>query len=84
MLISVNFQTPIVAEPWEGGTESWSIIKNGPDSRFPVTCEDKGTHIRLSWVSRSPNPVFKGKTCHIKVPLTNISQTFEVVEEKAK
>jgi len=73
MLVSVTFLTPIVAEPWPGGTNHWSVKSDGERG---VECVDKGTHMLVMWTSKSD--VWKGRKCRVKVPLTNIAQTFEV------
>lgn len=81
MLIAVKFHNPITAEPFPGGTEDWSHKKHVESSRQPVTCEDKGTHMLLSWTGSSGG-AFAGRKCRIRVPLTNISSVFEVDDDK--
>jgi hypothetical protein len=83
MIIAVTFLKPITTEPWPEGRETWRASDDaGPSSRFPIACEDKGTHMLLTWTGRSEK--FKGKACRVKVPLTNIAQVFEVVDEPKK
>lgn len=83
MLVTVTFLKPIITEAWPEGREVWRAqVDAGPESRFPVQCEDKGTHMLLTWTGRADK--FKGKRCKVKVPLTNIAQVFEVEDEAKK
>lgn len=82
-LMLVKFNTPITGEPWPGGTETWSAKEHGQTAKVPVTCEDKGTHMLLSWQGGGTG-AFAGKRCRIKVPLTNIAHVFEVDEGEEK
>jgi hypothetical protein len=80
MMVSVSFQTPIIAEPWPGGTNAWEVTRDGGNG---VECIDKGTHILIQWTAKGTSK-WAGRKCRVKVPLTNISQVFEVDDEPAK
>lgn len=77
----IKFHTPITAEWAPGGTEDWSVTTHqGPDARHIVDAIDKGNSIHLVWVSKSSGK-HAGKTCRIRVPLTNIASVFEIDDE---